>query len=119
MHLRAAALAISLVCGVWAAAPSEVAGLIDMARAAPPEFAADALIRIAASGGIDKAKKAALLEEAFQTAQSAQQPYKRRIALAKTGGPVRFVNSAYAQEIDSLSLRLRAIEALLPIDARK
>jgi hypothetical protein len=118
MRIFAVALVVCL-SPVYAAGPSEVSGLIDLARSAPPEFSADAMIRIATSNQIEKNRKVALLEEAFQAASSAQQAYKRHAALARSAGPVRFLNSAYAQNLDALSLRLRALELLLPLDPRK
>lgn len=113
-----AVILLPLVCAA-ATAPSSLDGLIDSARAAPGEFAADALIRIAALDQLDKARKIELLDQAFQRASEAQQPYKRRAAAVRLDGPMGFLNRAYDQDLDGLSLRLRAIEIMLPLDGRK
>src|SRR5689334_10210479 len=113
-----AVLVAPLVCAA-AGLPSPIESAIDMARGAPGEFAADGLIRIAALEQVDKSQKAALLEQAFQRAGEAQEPYKRRASITKVAGSAGFYNRAYDQDLDALSLRLRAVEALLPLDGRK
>jgi hypothetical protein len=97
----------------------EIDGLIDSARSAPAEFASDALIRIAALDKLEKPRRIELLEQAFQRASGAQQPYKRRAAITRFGGPAGFLNRVNSQGLDAMSLRLRSIEAMLPLDARK
>jgi hypothetical protein len=91
----------------------------DLARKAPGEFAADSLIRLAALETLDKPKRIELLEEAFRRAGEAKQPLKRRVVITRVAGPARFLARAYQQDLDGLSLELRAIEALLPLDAKK
>jgi hypothetical protein len=108
---------LPLVC--LAAGPADIEALIGQARSAPPEFAADALIRLAGVSQLTKARRVTMLEEAFRDAASAQQPYKRRFAALQNGGPSRFYNQVYNQDLDGLSLRLRAVDAMLPLDARK
>jgi hypothetical protein len=93
--------------------------LIDQARSAPGEFAADALIRIAALPQVAPPAQIQLLEEAFRRAGEAQQPYKRRSAVLRGGTEARAQTRAYQQDLDGLSLRLRAVEAMLPLDSRK
>jgi hypothetical protein len=102
-----------------AAPPPEVEALIAAARAAAGEFAADPLIRLAAVESIDKERRVELLTQAFEFAAAAQQPYRRVPALVRLPGPVGAVNKAYSQELDALSLRLRAVEGMLPLDAAK
>jgi hypothetical protein len=102
-----------------AAIPNEFASVIDMARHVSGEFGADALIRIAATGKLDKATRIQLLEEAFQRAAEAQQPLKRRVALLKAASASGFFQRAYQQNLDGLSLRLRAVEAMLALDPPK
>ena len=75
-----------------AAITPEIDGLIVSARALPAEFASDALIRIAALDALEKVRKIELLEQAFQRASGAQQPYKRRAAIARFGGAAGFLN---------------------------
>ncbi|MGA2150447.1 MAG: hypothetical protein ABSH49_36470, partial [Bryobacteraceae bacterium] len=103
-----------------AAGPApDIASILDQARKAPGEFAADSLIRLASLDSLDKPKRIALLEEAFGRAGEAKQALKRRVAITRVAGPARFLARAYNQDLDALSLRLRVIEALLPLDARK
>lgn len=113
-----ALILVPLLCAA-AGAPSEIDGLIDGARGAPAEFAADAMIRIAALEKVEKARKIELLSEAFQLASGAQQPYKRRASILRVGTTGGFLNRVFGQDLDALSLELRAIEAMLPLDGRK
>ncbi|HWB87185.1 MAG TPA: hypothetical protein VG675_23780 [Bryobacteraceae bacterium] len=99
-----------------AASPSKLDSYIDAAEGAPAEFAADALIRIASLDQVPKARKIQLLDDAFNRAAGAQQPYKRQTAFLHGAGPGGFLNRAYDQDLDALSLRLRAVEAMLPLD---
>src|ERR1041384_1343380 len=102
-----------------AATPPEIDSLIAAARAVPGEFSADALIRIAAVDSLDRERRMELLEQAFERAAAAQQPYKRVVALTRLLGSAGFLKKLYAQDLDGLSLRLRAIEGMLPLDSRK
>jgi hypothetical protein len=113
-----AVILLPLVCAA-ATAPSALDGLIDSARGAPGEFAADALIRIAALDKLEKTRRIELLDQAFQRASEAQQPFKRHAVTVRLDGPTGYLNRAYDQDLDGLSLRLRAIEIMLPLDGRK
>src|SRR5262245_37624924 len=108
----AAILLTSILCA--AAASPEIEAVIEAARAAPGEFGADALIRVAALEPVERDRRIALFTQAFERAAEAQQPFPRIAALVRNVGPVGFVNKAYQQELDVLSLRLRAVEGLLP-----
>jgi len=57
---------ILLPCCRGRDAPAAIDALLDAARAAPAEFAADAMIRIAALDQLEKARRIELLEQAFQ-----------------------------------------------------
>ncbi|MGO4882729.1 MAG: hypothetical protein ACLP59_18205 [Bryobacteraceae bacterium] len=92
--------------------------LIDLSRAAPPEFAADVLIRIAGSTLLsDRKQRRAVLEEAFRLASSAQNPIKLE-ALPGTDIDSRsgYLSMAYEAGLDSLSLKCRAVHELIPVD---
>jgi len=121
-HLEAmkplVAILLPLICATAASTPA-IDSLVESARAAPAEFAADALIRLAALDQVDKARKIEWLQQAFDRAAEAQEPYKRRAAITRFGGPAGFLNRAYSQDLDAMSLRLRAVAALLPVDSRK
>jgi len=114
-------LAALLVCLVRAgsASPSEIETLIESAGSLPAEFAADALIRLASVEQLAQSRRVELLQQAFERAAAAQEPYKRRAAIIRFGGPAGFLNRVYSQDLDALSLRLRAVSALLSLDSRK
>jgi hypothetical protein len=113
-----AVILLPMLCAA-ADAPAGIDALLDAARAAPAEFAADAMIRIAALDQMEKPRRVEVLEQAFRKASGAQQPYKRHATFARAGSPSGFLNRAYGQDLDALSLRLRAIETLLPLDGQK
>jgi hypothetical protein len=92
--------------------------VVDLARGAPSELASDALIRLASLERLDKKSRIELLNQAFELAAGASQPFRRRAAALHSAGPAGFLDRAYAQDLDALSLRLRAVEGLLPIDPR-
>lgn len=98
---------------------SDINGLIDAARTAPGEFAADALIRIAGTDPVDKSRKIELLESAFAKASEAQLRYPRHAAPLKLDGSSGYWNRLYKQDLDALTLRLRVVEAMLPLDGAK
>jgi hypothetical protein len=95
----------------------KIQSLIDQAMAAPGEFAADALLRISALDRIEEKQRIELLERAFERASEAREPYKRRVAILQPGS--RFFKQAYSLDLDSLTLRLRVVDAMLPLDGRK
>jgi hypothetical protein len=114
------------VClAVGSAAPADSAqkaaiqAALDMAHGAPGEFAADALLRIAALDSLDSPQRVKLIEEAFLRADEAQQPFKRRNAMPNIPSNVQFQQRAFAQDLDALSLRTRAIQEMLPLNAAK
>jgi hypothetical protein len=117
--MKTLALILLPMLSAAADAPAGIEALLDAARAAPAEFAADATIRIAALDQLEKARRIELLDEAFRRASGAQQPYKRHATFSQAGGSSAFLNRAYGQDLDAMSLRLRAIDALLPLDAQK
>lgn len=99
----------------------EVEDLIGKARGAPPEFAADVLLRIAQSGRVpDRARKIELIEEAFRQAANAQNRVRRR-AIHSSAIDTRagYLSDAFDLALDGLSLQARAVKALLKLDARK
>jgi hypothetical protein len=110
------ALLVLLVSAFTAAAasPAEIDALAVAARAVPPEFGADALLRLAALEQ-PAARRIELIRQAFEKGSHAQEPYKRRSILLP-GQVSPFSNRAYQQELDALSLQLRAVEAMLGLD---
>jgi hypothetical protein len=91
--------------------------LADLARGQPPEFAADALLRIADAPNLtDVAWKREILQDAFHLAAGAQQPFARRKA---PGWPASLFDKAYAQGLDALTLQSKAVHAMLAVDFKK
>jgi hypothetical protein len=84
----------------------------------PPEFAADALIRIAASPRVtDREWKRELLTEAFFRAYSAREPYRRSTPQAvapDTKDGARLF--AYATALNRVSLQSRAAQMMALVD---
>jgi hypothetical protein len=98
--------------------PPEIQPVVDLAMATPPEFAADALLRIAVSTAVrDAAAKRELIETAFQIAPRAQYA-TRLIAPPGTETDTRsgYLSSALRLRLDALSLETRAITAMLALD---
>ena len=96
---------------------SPLADLADRARALPPEFAADALLRIAAAPTrADVAWRRGVIEESFRLAAGAQQPFARR---NWTGTSTGIFDKAFAQGLDACTLECRAVHAMLALDAKK
>jgi hypothetical protein len=90
-----------------------------LARQAPAEFAADVMIRLASSEKVDPHTRVELLTEAFRRAAEAQHPLKLRASITRIGSTGGFLDHAYQQDLDGLSLRLRAIEPMLALDSAK
>ena len=100
--------------------PPEVQGILGLAYASPPEFAADALLRLAGSEKVRGSRqKLALLEQAFQLAFSAHFPIKRVDISAAPETREQFQGRAYELNLDAVSLQCRAVKAILPLDKRK
>jgi len=99
------------------AAGGQIEELVDAARSTPPEFAADALIRLAESRLVEgRARKRELLEEAFRLASAAQEPFKMRFSGERHfDSRAGFRGRAYALDLDALSLQCRAVSAMLRI----
>lgn len=95
--------------------------LVNYARSASPEFAADLLLRVAQSDRVaDRAWKQELIEDAFRFARDVQQPFKR---LPLQGSTIDtrsgYLANALMLGLDSLSLRCRAVKAMLLLDKRR
>lgn len=100
----------------------EIESLIGEARQAPPEFTADALIRLATSSRVtEKEWKIELLEEAFRTASHAQYPYQLwGTGVFHTDTRTGIRHNAHTQiDLSAMSLKCRVVKSLLPIDGRK
>ncbi len=102
---------------------AEIDSLIAQARQSPPEFAAHALLRIAeASEIVSLSEKKEIIEEAFRFAAHVRNPVKQALAaesLEAFSSREGFLAVAFTLDLDALSLRCRAIKAMLKVDRKK
>lgn len=90
------------------------------ARVAPPEFGADALIRLAQTAKVkDASLKRELLEEAFRLAADAQQPLRRRSVVGIVDTRAGYLSYGFDLGLDALSLRCRVVRAMLSLDRQR
>lgn len=103
--------------------PREIRELLDQTPAAPPELGADILLRLVEAGKIpDKKIKVEILEEAFAQAALAKFPMGLTAATGAghaTDSDVGVRSTALGSGLDGLSLRSRAIRAMLEIDRKR
>ena len=99
--------------------------MVELSHGAPPEFAADALLRIVETGNsdarkIDRDMRRDLIEQAFQLASTAKFSIRMH-GVAGTMVDTRsgFLSKAYDLKLDSLSLQGRAVRDMLAVDAPK
>lgn len=125
MTLPAAILALfgALSGGMPAASPEEspeVAEILDLARVAPPEFRADALLVLVEANRIrSRSRGLELLEEALAMAGAARFARKMVLAVGHFDTPEGSLSHAYGLNLDSESLRYRAVRALIRLDPRR
>jgi hypothetical protein len=100
--------------------PADVRALVEMAAAAPPEFAADALLRLAGSGRVkERELNRQLVEAAFGYAGRAQNP----VQLVAAGGGSTDTRAAYRASalrlgLDAATLEARAIDMMIGLDKK-
>ena len=118
MRLAALLLIPALFGAEPAKLPEPFRSISDLAAAAPPEFAADALLRMVESGQLaDPNARRELIEHAFQLAASAKFPVKMLgVPGTTTDTASGSLNQAYGLRLDVLSLQSRAVRDLLPLD---
>jgi hypothetical protein len=95
--------------------------IVELAQAAPPEFAAQALLRVADSQRAGtREKQIELIEQAFRQASAARWPVKLH-GLAGTLVDTRTgsLDRASALELDKLSLQSAAVSAMVARDPAK
>jgi hypothetical protein len=105
------------LCAAAEAPPMDA--VIELTRGVPGEFAADALLRLASLATLDQNRRMQLLEQAFRRASEAQEPLKRQPINIKIPGAGGFLNRAFSQDLDGLSLHLRVVAAMEPLNADK
>jgi hypothetical protein len=113
------AAAASLSAQAPPAAESSLERLIVDARRAPPEFEADALLRIAVSRGLTDRRRLEILNEAFQRAYGAQESY-RRISYGVPPDSRQGAQSlTYDSRLTRVSLQVRATQMIAIVDPRR
>lgn len=101
------------------AAYPEVYAKTELARAAPPEFAAHGLLRILDAEAIPAADwRLQLAQEVLELAAAARHPMKRRLApgIPAVDNRAALWNTAYRHGLDGLALSMRAIEHIRRLD---
>lgn len=98
----------------------ELVRLIDELRVAPPEFAADSMIKLSAHPEIDNAWRAEILEEAFRIAFDAQHPFRlKHLSESQVETRTGYKSLAFDLKMDRLSLQMLAILNMVLIDPKK
>jgi len=97
---------------------AQIEALVDEALSAPPEFAADVLIR-AAQSPADAAWRRELLEEAFMRAYGAQELYRRTAAPISPDTRQGAEALAADTPLNRVSLQVRAVQLLRYIDPER
>jgi hypothetical protein len=98
-------------------ASAQTQSILELARQAPPEIFADAVIKLVERGEIPADRQSALLQEAFQAAKRAREPVRLR-ALPITGTSTRAAlrDAAGALGLDALSLESRVLKIMAETD---
>ncbi|HEV2445055.1 MAG TPA: hypothetical protein VGS58_04005 [Candidatus Sulfopaludibacter sp.] len=98
--------------------PERFQSVVDLSHAAPPEFGADALLRLVESGKVqDLDNRRDLVEQAFSLAVSATYPLRKRHLPGTTlDSRAGSLSQAYGMKLDALSLESRAVSDMVPVD---
>ena len=98
--------------------PEPYQSLAELARGAPPEFTADALLRIIELGRLpDRDARRDLIEEAFRIAAAAKFPARMQgLPGTTTDTASGSLSRAYDLKLDVLSLESRAVRNMVQVD---
>jgi hypothetical protein len=100
----------------------EIARVVDLADSAPPEFSAHFLLQVATSAQLhDRKWQKELLEQAFERANLATEPARRRSfrdgdLFDVTRTRAEMISRGFDEVLDRLSLQSLAVKAMLPLD---
>jgi hypothetical protein len=96
--------------------PPDLDRIVQLANATPPEFTADALLRVAVQTRVVKSLRIGLIDRAFHIAIGAQfpAPLIADTTFADTGSAM--IAAAAKLKLDTLSLQTRAVLDMLQID---
>src|SRR5437764_4548881 len=92
--------------------PPELQPIYELALSAQPEFAADAMLRLAALPAVsDRSLRRFLIEQAFQVGSRAHEPYQQ---VSSDAGDTRtaLIATSLQLKLDALSLQSRAAAAM-------
>ena len=100
--------------------PEAYRPLVELSRAAPAEFGADAMLRLVESGRIpDAGARRELVEDAFRLVVSAKAPIRKRVLPGSTyDTSAGALGQAYNLKLDTLSLQSRAVTDMLRVDPK-
>jgi len=121
MRLALALLSATLLNAAAPQLPEPYQSIASLAYAAPPEFAADTLLRMVEFGKLaDPGQRRDLIEQAFRLASGTKFPV-RLVGLPGTTADTRSgsLSKAYGLKLDALSLESRAVRDMLPLDPAK
>jgi len=116
---------VSLAAALFSAEPPKLQepyqSIVNLTAAAPPEFAADALLRVVEWGKLaDQNARRTLIEQAFHLAGSAKFAVRMEGLPGATGDTLSSsLSHSYALKLDVLSLQSRAVRDMLPLDRGK
>jgi hypothetical protein len=98
----------------------EIEALAHRAQALPAEFAADVLLRLAASARVrDIDWKRELIEDGWNRTYAVQEPFRRTAPAAPSDTRAAALSRAYDTGLDRVSLQTRAARAMAPISASR
>lgn len=99
--------------------PVELENLVGMIQAGVPEFATDSLVKVIENDIIkDRQWKIEILEEAFRLSSSVAHKFKKHSVVGNIDTRYGYLSYAYDLNFDELSLKCRAIRAILPLDKK-
>ncbi|HVQ39855.1 MAG TPA: hypothetical protein VMS31_20105, partial [Pyrinomonadaceae bacterium] len=94
--------------------------LLGSVSSAAPEVSIDVLLRIADSGLIrEKQKRIELLESVFSRSSEVQKKQRLRLREGMSDTPNGYLSAAYDLKLDALSLKSRAVQAMLVLDPQR
>ena len=100
--------------------PAEILNVLSEAKAAPPEFATDVILRLTKSTKVQNlAWKREMLEDAFRLASNSEQKVKRDYAGSNRDTEEGYLSLALQLKLDVLSLQSRTVIEVLSFDKRR
>ena len=98
--------------------PPDLDRIVQLANATPPEFAADALLRVAAVTSVDTSLRKELIDRAFHLAAGAQLHTPLTSAGQVVDTSAAMLVAASRLHLDALTLQTRAVRSMLDLDAK-